>query len=216
MHSYNHVSIDPAALLLLQIIPTVGIGKDDDDGKAAASQLKHFRNLVNETASKARFLSSFKGGPSKQGSGLSGKGSEELSALPSPSPGVQLCHQALDVQVADWVRLQTPGSSSSRNGAHEGGASPAPMSEACAAVTEPAKPAQHSREASPRSFFFGLFLKGSVEWVPRLAFQVLCHLCLRCQLAGYACESWQGRHGLECRVHAPGVGGMPFPPLPLL
>ena len=72
-----------------QIIPTVGIGKDDDGGKAAASQLKHFRNLVDETASKARFLSTFKGSGSlaKQDSGVSGRGSEDMGPIPSVSPG---------------------------------------------------------------------------------------------------------------------------------
>ena len=42
----------------MQVIPTVGVGGDDSDKKNAA-MLKHFRNLVDETASKARFLSSF-------------------------------------------------------------------------------------------------------------------------------------------------------------
>ncbi|KAK9840432.1 hypothetical protein WJX74_009841 [Apatococcus lobatus] len=41
-----------------QVIPTVGVGGDDGDKKNAA-MLKHFRNLVDETASKARFLSTF-------------------------------------------------------------------------------------------------------------------------------------------------------------
>ena len=55
------------------------------------------------------------------------------------------------------------------------------MLEACAAVTEPAKPSQHSREAAPRSFY--LFLK---EGVHHPAFQVLCHPFLKCK--------WQGMH----------------------
>ena len=45
-------------MLGMQVIPTVGVGGDDGDKKNAA-MLKHFRNLVDETASKARFLSSF-------------------------------------------------------------------------------------------------------------------------------------------------------------
>lgn len=44
--------------LLMQVIPTVGVNSDED-GKAAASQLRHFRNLIDNTASKKRFLSGF-------------------------------------------------------------------------------------------------------------------------------------------------------------
>lgn len=36
----------------------MGVDKDES-GKNAASQLKHFRNLIDETASKAKFLAGF-------------------------------------------------------------------------------------------------------------------------------------------------------------
>ena len=45
--------------MLVQVVPTVGVDKDEN-GKGAAAQLKHFRNLVDETASKANFLASMR------------------------------------------------------------------------------------------------------------------------------------------------------------
>ena len=45
--------------MLVQVVPTVGVDKDEN-GKGAAAQMKHFRNLVDETASKANFLASMR------------------------------------------------------------------------------------------------------------------------------------------------------------
>jgi hypothetical protein len=42
----------------LQVVPTVGMGGDDGE-KKNATMLKHFRNLMDETASKQRFLAPF-------------------------------------------------------------------------------------------------------------------------------------------------------------
>ena len=42
----------------LQVLPTVGVHDDDASGKKSAGMQKHFRHLVNETASKQRFLRS--------------------------------------------------------------------------------------------------------------------------------------------------------------
>jgi hypothetical protein len=42
-----------------EIIPTVGLDGDGVDGKAVAAMRKHFRNLVDETASKKKFLKCF-------------------------------------------------------------------------------------------------------------------------------------------------------------
>ncbi|GMH33049.1 hypothetical protein BSKO_11014 [Bryopsis sp. KO-2023] len=44
-----------------KIIPTVGVNGDDVE-KKEASILKHFRNLVNETASKAKFIENMQRG----------------------------------------------------------------------------------------------------------------------------------------------------------
>ena len=46
----NHMNV--------QVIPTVGVDGGNAD-KNKNSILKHFRNLVNETASKASFLAAF-------------------------------------------------------------------------------------------------------------------------------------------------------------
>jgi len=43
-----------------EIIPTVGLDGGGVDGKAVTTMRKHFRNLVDETASKRRFLKCFK------------------------------------------------------------------------------------------------------------------------------------------------------------
>lgn len=43
-----------------EIIPTVGLEGGGVDGKAVAAMRKHFRNLVDETASKRKFLKCFK------------------------------------------------------------------------------------------------------------------------------------------------------------
>ncbi|KAK9865080.1 hypothetical protein WJX84_011403 [Apatococcus fuscideae] len=56
--SYNELRDYVRWLKPQKVIPTVGVGGDDSDKKNAA-MLKHFRNLVDETASKARFLSTF-------------------------------------------------------------------------------------------------------------------------------------------------------------
>ena len=45
-------------LVCLQVLPTVGVHADDASGKKSAGMQKHFRHLVNETASKQRFLRS--------------------------------------------------------------------------------------------------------------------------------------------------------------
>lgn len=51
-------------------MPTVGVHADDASGKKSASMQKHFRHLVNETASKQRFLRSLhKTNSAKEGSG---------------------------------------------------------------------------------------------------------------------------------------------------
>ena len=51
-------------------MPTVGVHADDASGKKSASMQKHFRHLVNETASKQRFLRSLhKTSSAKEGSG---------------------------------------------------------------------------------------------------------------------------------------------------
>ena len=67
-----------------QVIPTVGVdGENADRNKRA--MLKHFRNLVDETASKASFLAAFKRSDSSKtealaraGSSIAGKDSSEL------------------------------------------------------------------------------------------------------------------------------------------
>ena len=51
-------------------MPTVGVHADDASGKKSANMQKHFRHLVNETASKQRFLRSLhKTNSAKEGSG---------------------------------------------------------------------------------------------------------------------------------------------------
>lgn len=51
-------------------MPTVGVHADDASGKKSASMQKHFRHLVNETASKQRFLQSLhRTSSAKEGSG---------------------------------------------------------------------------------------------------------------------------------------------------
>ena len=52
-----HCVVRPVAVLM-QVIPTVGVSGDGAEGeKKVATQLKHFRNLVDENASKVRFES---------------------------------------------------------------------------------------------------------------------------------------------------------------
>lgn len=64
----------------LQVIPTVGV-HDDASGKKSSGLQKHFRHLVNETASKHRFLRSLhRSSSSKEGSG---------KLQPSTSNGLQ-------------------------------------------------------------------------------------------------------------------------------
>ena len=56
--------------LTLQVTPTVGVHDDDASGKKSANLQKHFRHLVNETASKQRFLRSLhRTNSAKEGSG---------------------------------------------------------------------------------------------------------------------------------------------------
>ena len=56
--------------VVLQVTPTVGVHADDASGKKAANMQKHFRHLVNETASKQRFLRSLhRTNSAKEGSG---------------------------------------------------------------------------------------------------------------------------------------------------
>lgn len=51
-------------------MPTVGVHDDDASGKKSAGMQKHFRHLVNETASKQRFLRSLhRSSSAKEGSG---------------------------------------------------------------------------------------------------------------------------------------------------
>ncbi|KAK9829240.1 hypothetical protein WJX72_004715 [[Myrmecia] bisecta] len=57
--SYNELREYVRFLKPHKVIPTVGV-HDDDSGKKSHALLKHFRNLVDETASKARFLSTFR------------------------------------------------------------------------------------------------------------------------------------------------------------
>lgn len=60
-----------------QVIPTVGVEGENGE-KNLRSMLKHFRNLVDENASKANFLAAFKGKPelNRQESGISSNCSE--------------------------------------------------------------------------------------------------------------------------------------------
>ena len=54
----------------MQVTPTVGVHDDDASGKKSANMQKHFRHLVNETASKQRFLRSLhRTNSAKEGSG---------------------------------------------------------------------------------------------------------------------------------------------------
>lgn len=63
------VFCNPVALPL-QVMPTVGVHADDASGKKSANMQKHFRHLVNETASKQRFLQSLhRTSSAKEGSG---------------------------------------------------------------------------------------------------------------------------------------------------
>ena len=56
--------------LCFQVMPTVGVHADDASGKKSANMQKHFRHLVNETASKQRFLRSLhKTNSAREGSG---------------------------------------------------------------------------------------------------------------------------------------------------
>ena len=59
----------------VQVIPTVGVDGDNAD-KNKRAMLKHFRNLVDETASKATFLAAFK---------RSGSGKEAFMESSEPS-----------------------------------------------------------------------------------------------------------------------------------
>ena len=52
-----------------RVVPTVGLGKEGVGGKEAAKMLAHFVNLVDEKASKRRFLSAFGGAVVKQEDG---------------------------------------------------------------------------------------------------------------------------------------------------
>ena len=49
---------DFCSMFVLQVTPTVGVHADDASGKKSANMQRHFRHLVNETASKQRFLRS--------------------------------------------------------------------------------------------------------------------------------------------------------------
>lgn len=67
----------------LQVIPTVGVHADDASGKKSASMQKHFRHLVNETASKQRFLRSLHRSSSsaREGSGSLPVNLQEASGI---------------------------------------------------------------------------------------------------------------------------------------
>ena len=79
-NSVVHYAVHPPALHAtpgiltsdpcFQVMPTVGVHADDASGKKSANMQKHFRHLVNETASKQRFLRSLhKTNSAKEGSG---------------------------------------------------------------------------------------------------------------------------------------------------
>ncbi len=82
----------------LQVLPTVGVHDDDASGKKSAGMQKHFRHLVNETASKQRFLRSLhRSSSAKEPSGSlppsikeeSGIKEEELAISGSLPPSVK-------------------------------------------------------------------------------------------------------------------------------
>ena len=79
---FGDVAYACCSCLSNQVIPTVGV--EGDDGELRRSKLvEHFRNLVNETASKAKFLAAFKKGrPSCDNPEAAGKASG-LMAVPS-------------------------------------------------------------------------------------------------------------------------------------
>lgn len=58
--NYDELRQYVAFLRPKEIIPTVGLEGGEIDGKAVASMRKHFRNLVDETARKRRFIKPFK------------------------------------------------------------------------------------------------------------------------------------------------------------
>ena len=70
----------------LQVVPTVGVGGEDAE-KCAARMVKHFRNLVDETASKAKFLLAFQRGSAGGGGGGRERSKQEGSSS-GLSPGV--------------------------------------------------------------------------------------------------------------------------------
>ncbi len=98
------ISVQPCAQRTFRpkkVVPTVGLGKDEKSAeKARSSILKHFRHLVDETASKAAFLQrmhSASGLSRRSSAGASGSaagsagGSEscdgEVARMPSISSG---------------------------------------------------------------------------------------------------------------------------------
>ncbi|GFR43273.1 hypothetical protein Agub_g4335, partial [Astrephomene gubernaculifera] len=52
-----------------QVIPTVGVAPGEEGERQRAALLRHFRTLVDETASKARFLAAMRGGGAGGGGG---------------------------------------------------------------------------------------------------------------------------------------------------
>ncbi len=71
------------AVLMVQVIPTVGVEGDDGDKKRLA-MLKHFSRLVDPLAKKAKFLSAFQKKPSSTAPDeLTATASGSLKAAPS-------------------------------------------------------------------------------------------------------------------------------------
>ena len=105
---------------LVQVIPTVGVDKDEN-GKSAASQLKHFRNLVDETASKAKFLAGFLSteAPSLSRRGSSSTGAES-GAGRCASGGTAARHDSVEEGLRERDAALSSSSSSVDSGA-EGG-----------------------------------------------------------------------------------------------
>lgn len=53
VHTFAPQKIEIQNAVLTQVVPTVGVGGEGAEGeKKVAAQLKHFRNLVDEQASK--------------------------------------------------------------------------------------------------------------------------------------------------------------------
>lgn len=87
------------ALLTLQVTPTVGVHADDASGKKSANMQKHFRHLVNETASKQRFLRSLhRTNSAREGSGSMPTVLEQQTSVKGESGVDSSCDQETSAQ----------------------------------------------------------------------------------------------------------------------